>query len=167
MNYKSFSDWKLRMVICKLHVKNMYYISSAFVKRYFPLNYFFHAFRVEKMYKKNLEAEKQNAEWLKDRPWLIDSVADNVRERTWAEYMAGLRSEAYDAKEKAEEAERICNQTKLKLDQFMQFLIENVEEKQARAYAAQIPRLVDPDDISGTYERLCEFIDLTIKKHNA
>lgn len=168
MNY-SFNDWKLRMAIYKLYIKRMYNILSVFANKYFPFNYLFrflHLLKVEKMYGKNLEAEKQNTKWLKDRPWLIDDIANNVKERTWNEYELKLKTKENEVIKGSDEAERICNQINLKLDHFTQFLLKNVEKKQAIIYSAQISKLADPNDIGGTYERLSDFIDSIIKKHS-
>lgn len=169
MNCRDLKFWKIKMGTWQLRVKSVYYGVSSFLYRNPPFRYFFYILtliKINREYKKNFEVQKEKIPWLKDRPWLTGDVASAVEEKTWGEYEEKIRIELEEAQRGAKEAEELRNQLDLKLEQFTEFLVKNVEYKQAMAYAKRIPEFIDPNDPKGMYENLCKYVDSVMEKHS-
>jgi Na+/phosphate symporter len=88
-----------------------------------------------------------------------------IWEQSWKKYEEGLRDEAEKATAKAKEAREYADKIKLKLDQFMQFLLQHAERKKAKEHAEKILDFFDPNDLRVSYERISQYVDSIIEKY--
>ena len=151
------------IIIWKLRFKHIYKSIVVFMREYPPFKYFFYTlsfFEMNERYKKNLMIQKKGG------IHLTKDVIDEIWDQSIREHDDDLDARVIESARAAAEAEESCRKTKLKLEQFSNFLVRNVEREKAIDYAGKIKDFVDPDDSRGSYERLCEFIYSVIKQHS-
>jgi hypothetical protein len=97
---------------------------------------------------------------------LTKDVIDEIRDQSIREYDDDIDARVVKSAREAAEAEELCRKTKLKLEQFSNFLVRKVEREKAIAYMGKIKDFIDLDDPRGEYERICKFIDSVIEQHS-
>jgi hypothetical protein len=149
------SIWKIQLNIALLTV-------LRFLRKYPPFSFFFFTleyFRREEKFNQSLKPWKQKT------PHLTSEDVYDIREYAYDSYLAELEAKAEKAKKEADEAEEYRDKIKLKLEEFIQFLVQNFEPDEGMAHATKVMEMV-ADEPSITYERLCAYIDSIIEMRN-
>lgn len=146
MNFDWLSQLVFRLRLGKLYLKRFGYQILKIAYTYPPFKYFFHTlayFEINERYKKIFKQQQQLTPGLKKGLYL------ELWEQAVLEYHADVVIQANQTIQQAAKMQLLAQQISLKMDQFLEFLVHNVEYEEARENLFLMNALTDYEDLKG------------------
>lgn len=161
MNFKNNKCWEIKILRWKLYAEMICNKFLIFTCKCPPFSCFFytlHYFKIDEIYKENLERQKQKT------PRLNKGIKKEVLKKSAIKYTEDLTRKMIESKKEADIATERTNQIKAKLAQFKQ-LLQNVDAVKRQEYSERINELFNSNDFDSSCERILQYIDSIFEKH--